>query len=278
LKILWKKDLDNKNSMPFSYECNFFVQEKSILFACSIIDYENITKQRFRGEKIILYDFNKFTGEFIKKSISFKYEETTGNKLLLSGKWEFYTMGNRLFLYVGKHLDIGSKKIKVVSKKAIAGILEENSISEYRFKNKIIRYNGRMGIECLENISGKLIWKHKLKGYIYTKIEYKKGCLIFGTAGMGGALYCIELTTGNIKRDVSNGGVSHYEWFQDTIFITDSKYNFQRVDPYSNKTIDRLDLKDKMTGYSPVKVDDNRVYTVVFNKKSGIPSVLCVKV
>jgi hypothetical protein len=277
LEILWKQELDNKNSMPSGYENNFLVSGNSILFACSFVDYDNTNAEGFRGTKIIVYDFDKLTGEFKMKSISFKYAEAKGDKILLSKMWKYYVFQDKLFLYVGKHLDISSGKIKVVSKNVISNISDENLSNEYIFKNNTVKYNGRMGLECLDNISGDLIWKHKLKGYIYTKIEYKKGCIIFGTAGMGGALYCIELSTGEIKRNISNGGASHYEWLQDTIIITDTKYNLQQVDPYSNATLDNLNLKDKMTDYSPIKVQGNRIYTVVFNKKSGNPSIICVK-
>jgi hypothetical protein len=277
LEILWKQELDNKNSMPFGYENNFLIRGSSILFACSFLDIENTNEEGLGGTKLVLYDFDKLTGEFTTKSISFKYQKVKEDKILLSRKWKYYFINDRLFLYIGKHLDISSEKIKVVPKNVDTNVSENNVQTEYVFKNKIVKYNGRMGLECLDNISGELIWKHRLKGYIYTKIEYKRNCLVFGTAGMGGALYCIELATGNIKRNISNGGAAHYDWLRDTIVITDTKYNLQQVDPYSNKTIDYLNLKDKMTGYSPIKVDGNRIYTVVFNKKNSNPSIVCIK-
>ena len=245
--------------MPSGYENNFLVSGNSIFFACSFVDYENTNAKGFRGTKIIVYDFDKLTGEYKMKSVSFKYEEAKGNKILLSKMWKYYVIQYKLFLYVGKYLDISSGKIKVVSKNVISNVSDENLSNEYIFEQNTVKYNGRMGLECFDNISGDLIWKHKLKGYIYTKIECKKGCIIFGTAGMGGALYCIELSTGEIKRNISNGGASHYEWLQDTIIITDSKYNLQQVDPYSNLTLDYLNLKDKMTDYSRIKVQGKRI-------------------
>lgn len=263
--------------MPYEYENNFFLRGKSIIFACSIVDYENTNERGFRGTKIVLYDFDKLIGTFTMKSISFNYEESNGDKILLSGKWKYYLKNDSLFLFVGKHLDISSENIKVVSESVDSNVFQNNLPNEYIFEQRVVKYNGRMGLEYVENISGNLIWKHKLKGYIYTRIEYKKGCIIFGTAGMGGALYCIELSTGEIRRDISNGGVSHYEWLKDTIIITDTKKNLQQVDPYSNVTLGYLNLKDKMTDYSPIKVEGNRIYTVVFNKKSSSPSIMCIK-
>ena len=111
---------------------------------------------------------------------------------------------------------------------------------------------------------------------MYTDIFLKEHYLIFGTAGKGGAFYCIELESGNVLTEFTNRDSSQFAWQNGTIILRDIKDNLVQINPYSNKILNELKLKDKLF-YAPIVVYNEYIYATVHNKKQNIAEIICVK-
>jgi len=273
MRLLWQKELDKSSrAIPSNYNCDFFIESEKAFFAYCIRD----TVDGCFGKKIIIHEFDKFSGNFSKKMTFLPHDESS--VLLTNGEWRFFKEQDRIFLDTGIVYDI-SGNVAATSRLSTA----KKSIELVTtFDNITLKYNEAWlltGFRAKEQL-----WKIKLKGYIYTPIEYKNGDIVFGTAGAGGGLYYVDIISGEVKSLIINGGAAHYAWFDDKVLLKDKKGNLQLVNLFSDKTIDTLILSEKLSGYSPIVVDENRVYTVAFNKKitsserTFTPFAVCVEI
>lgn len=274
MELTWTKDIDDNDFTYFQYNCKPIVFDSKLFYAFHTIDRENINIRGYFGTKIIVIIVNLIDETSIIKQISFKYKEPSKKEILLSSDWRFILNDNKIYLYTGIWLDITQTKISIAD---INYKLEEFRVkTEYEFQNKTLKYNQLSTIECFDKNSKNPIWKVKIKGYIYTDIELQKDCLIFGTAGKGGALYCIQLTNGKVLTELSNSNTSNYAWHNDTIILRDLKGNLQQVNPFTCEIIKKLELKDKLF-YAPILADNEYVYTTVHNKKLNRARLICVR-
>lgn len=131
-------------------------------------------------------------------------------------------------------------------------------------------------IECFDKATKNKVWTVKIRGYIYTDIEKKNNCLIFGTAGKGGAFYCIKLNTGQVLTEYINNDSSNYEWQSDSVILKDKKGNMQQLNPFTGAVLKTLILKDKMF-YAPILADKQYIYTTTYNKKTNSGRLICVR-
>jgi hypothetical protein len=216
--------------------------------------------------KITVIEINLVDTTSSTRHISFKDKEPKNKKILHTDNWQFIQQGERLCLFVGVLLDISDPTISISN---IEYEYEEFSIkTEYTFGDKYLKYNQRSTIECFDKESHKNIWKVKFKGFIYTHIELKNNYLLFGTAGRGGAFYCIELETGKIITEHINGGCKFYEWQNNSIILKDKKGNLQQINPFTGEILQTLILKDKVF-FAPILVDKQYIYTSVYNKNAN---------
>ncbi len=274
MELVWSIEFKESNFVHYHCECKPFIYNNKLFYAFSSIDINNRTIKGICGEKITILEVNLVDKTTSIKYISFKDKEPKNKKILLTNSWHFIKLADKVYLYIGFLLDI-SKQIITISNSDYN--YEEFSVkNEYEFGDKYLTYNQRSTIECFYKTTYEKIWKAKFKGFIYTNIELKNNCLLFGTAGRGGAFYCIELETGKIITEHINGGSSNYEWQKNSIILKDKKGNIQQINPFTGEILKTLILKDKLF-YAPILVDKQYIYTTVYNKKFNSGQLICLQ-
>jgi hypothetical protein len=259
MKIHWEIELRNGERSAWypNYDMDFIVFEDKIYY-CYLTREEGI-------HQIVVYVFNDMC-EYDIKTYSFT------EKYIASGAWLYQIHGNDLLLYAKKWLNISNKQIthqEDFQMEVPEYIFPNNR--EYIFDNKVISFPKERTVICTNQKTKEILWKYGLKGYPYTAVEQKEGCAIFGTAGKGGALYCIELETGKIRRDVSTKGTAHYCWYGNQIAMADEYGHLQLADPFSDRQIAHVKLKNRLLGYSPLIANNDYLYAVTFSntRKAG---------
>ena len=276
MEVLWFIELGSEDFFPFNCQCNFFDFHGNIFYSFASVNKKIKTPTGRYGKRIYVYNINPITGERKEHFVDFYNDE----KILLSNEW-CYILDNGLILFTGKYLKILEESVIILNDYFQNNVATKRLSFEYTFENKIVKYNGVKTLFCLDKTNGKELWKIKLNGYIYTKIEYKNNDIIFGTAGGGSVLYTIELESGIIKRNDNNVMAANYSWYNDTIILPDKNGNIQIINPYANETIENYKIKcGKLSGYSPIKIYDDKIYTIVFkkNKAKLKGKIVCIKI
>jgi hypothetical protein len=274
MDILWNIEFGDDDIFPSNCECNFFHYDRYLFYSFSSVNKRITTPRNQYGKTIFIYKIIPLTGKYKKYSTDFSNDEN----ILLSNEW-CYFIDNGLKLFIGKYLDIFDDGISVLENNSY-NIEAKNTIPlyEYEIDNKIVKYNGKKLLSCINKLDGNELWKISLVGYLYTKIECKNGHIFFGTAGMGSVLYTIELETGIIKRNDNNVKAVHYSWYYDTIILSDKKGNIQKINPYTNEVIENYKIKGwKLSDYSPIKIYDNKIFTIVYEKNHK-GKIVCIKI
>lgn len=150
---------------------------------------------------------------------------------------------------------------------------------KYVFGDKEIRVTGAMArIECYQN--DKLRWKFNAWAYLYTDIIEKNGCIVFGTDGMGGRLYCLDIETGRAVSETKTHFSGFYDfrefnWHKGNIVVY-GKGTLVVVDPFTGEIVDEHKIPAKkypyrsflkvINGYAYccVTTDDNRHSVICF--------------
>lgn len=273
MEIKWAIDIDDKDFVSFNYNCKPIVWDNKLIYAYSTIDKDNKNSKGFFGERISVIEINLKDAKSRIRQISFKHKEPAKKEVLLTNSWQFQIIKSEIFLYVGFWLDLNKPEISIAD---INDKVEERKVkTDFYFKSQHLKYNQLSTIECFDKSTKELNWKVKIKGYLYTDILLKDNCLTFGTAGKGGAFYCIELDSGNILTEYSNSDSSQFEWKNDSIILRDIKGNLIQINPYLNKVLNELKLKDKLF-YAPILVDKDCIYATVHNKKKNIAKIICI--
>lgn len=273
MEIIWTIDIEDKDFVSYNYNCKPIVWDNKLIYAYSTIDRDNKNSKGFFGEKITVIEINLKDTKARIRQISFKHKGPAKKELLLTDSWQLQIIKGEIYLYVGFWLDLNTPEIVIVD---INDKVEEKKVkTDFYFKNQHLKYNQLSIIECSDKSTKKVNWKVKIKGYLYTDILLKNNCLTFGTAGKGGAFYCIELDSGNILTEYSNSDSSQFEWKNDSIILRDIKGNLVQLNPYSNKVLNELKLKDKLF-YAPILVDKDCIYATVHSKKQNIAKIICV--
>lgn len=274
MELVWTKEITDSDFVHYHYNCKPFVYNNTLFYAFSSIDRENKTTKGICGEKITVMEVNLHDTTTSIKHISFKDKEPKNKKLLLSNSWHFVRTGDKVYLYVGFLLDISQPTISISDQDYTQD--EFKVRTEYKFDDKYLKYNQLSTIECFDKSTYKNIWKVKIRGFIYTDIELKNNCVLFGTAGKGGAFYCIKLDTGQVLTEHINSDSSNYEWQNNFVILKDKKGNIQQINPFTGEVFQTLVLKDKLF-YAPILADKQYIYTTAYNKKSNSGRLICVR-
>ncbi len=274
---MWTVNLPDTDISHYDLTCKPLVWNDNLIYAYKAIDKVNKDANGYYGTQITVIEFNSEGNIISQKRISFKYSAKERSELLSTRDWSFFSDGdNKIFLNVGFVLDLNHTEICIDDRKI--EINEFKIIENYYFDEFHIKYNQKFLIECINTINNKIIWKIKTKGYLYTKITLKDECLIFGTAGRGGALYCIEKKSGKILTEYNNGDSSNFTLYNDFIITKDRNSNIVKINPFKNEVIDSLRLKDKITYSSSFLVNKDVVYTTVWSKKTKEVKMTCIKI
>lgn len=274
MKTVWTINIDDQNYFPPNHSLKPVIWENKLFYAFKTVDKIAIDESGLYGTKICVLEIDLENNEIEHKEYSLSYNR---QKAILSHSknWKFIATENVLKLDIGLVLIISTNEIQITNEQTK---LEEFNIkSEYQFENKVIKYNQRSKLECFDVSSRKLIWEQKIKGYIYTQIEQKENLLFFGTAGKGGAFYCINLENGEKCTEYNNGDASEFSWYNESIIIRDKNGNLAKINAKNGKTIEELKLKNKISYYAPILVDGNKTYVRIFDKKENKPKLIYVE-
>lgn len=274
MELVWTNEIKDKDFIYYNYNCKPFIWNNKLFYAYRTIDKDNILTERFYGTKISVIEKNLADLTSIKREICFKHKEPAGKKILQSSNWEFQIIEDKIHLNIGFILELNGVGISISS--IDSKLVEWRVRSDYYFADKYLKYNQLSTIECFDNVTNKQVWKIKIKGYLYTNIEQKDNCLTFGTAGKGGAFYCVRLADGHILTEYSNSDSSNFVWQNNSIILRDIKGNLQQINPFTSQLINELKLTDKLF-FAPILVDNGYIYSTVYNKKKNIGKIICVK-
>jgi hypothetical protein len=155
MKIRWKFPLGLPKEMWYDYRCDFFIHHGAVIYAHRkyVPGNKNNTTVFTMGDTI---------DSVVSKSIMLDHG------VLLPHAWKIFVREDRLILYTGRWLDITDSEIAILPDDVK---LDYKLPEKYIFDDKQIVYNGRMIVECICQKTGNLLWKHRIKGYIYTRIE-----------------------------------------------------------------------------------------------------------
>jgi len=263
MKVRWEIELKTCNGGAWYQDHAMgFIAYDNKIYHCY---YMQTTSQ------VVIYAFNDI-GDYSVKTYDF--DKKFGLPSSLDDRWRYKADAGNLLLYAGnKWLNISNEQITHQEDFEIeVPKYVYPSNQEYVFNNRVIAFPKERTVICTNQETKEIVWKHALKGYPYTTIEQKNGCVIFGTAGKGGALYCIDMETGKVMRDASTKGTVHYCWYENFILMKDEYGHLQLVDPFSDKQIEVVKLKNRLVDYSPMIVNREYLYAITFSNvnKNGV--------
>lgn len=255
MNIKWQTEIKTiSNGTMFDSHCEaFFIFRERI--------YHAFTCNQF----IYVLDFDAVTG-----SCNARYFfEDKEIKRVAAKDMKYHLKGASLLLYSGYWHKISGNKIRKARNPDI--IIKQNESYEnkkYFFGDNLVSFPSPSTIACNDMETGNCKWKYAIKGYPYTDIEKVNDYIFFGTAGKGGALYCINLDSGEVKRDISTKGTAKYCWYNNTVLTYTEDGHLQRLDPYSDNTVEVLKM-DNMIGKSvPMMILNDCLYTITFSRKN----------
>lgn len=205
-----------------------------------------------------------------------KIFEYNGHAILSVGNQQRPTKAfpNRIVCDVFLDLDDEMKEINLPDdiKKQYFCSVPINETEDVMLSSCIMKYKNSRSYQCYD-YSGNLLWTEKHKAYRYTPFEEKNNCVIFGTGGHGGELYCYRIADGACLCAIDTKGTSSYCWFNDHIVCQNRDGALIVADPFKNCMIHEIKLDCKFTEHSGFYADDRYICAVGFMKKTNSPCV-----
>lgn len=148
----------------------------------------------------------------------------------------------------------------------------------WTFGDKEVRCRtSRRFIECWRD--KEKLWEFTTWAWLYTEVIEKDGYIIFGTDGMGGRLYCLELETGKLISEIKTQHSAFYDfggfnWHNNNLVVY-TKNKVAVVNPFTGETIDEHKISAKKYPYrSFLKAIDDYAYCCVTTDANEY-SVMC---
>jgi len=272
MALKWAFPIQDEHFVPWNYLCRPIYWHDQLYYAFSSIEEEEINGFHFKAIYVLEID-NLGVLTSLKK-IKFDSQRNPEFRIAHTRDWNFRILKNKLFLYVGFWLDLNDSKIKTTDLKVVTAKFEINS--EFIFDNFVIDYNGLSSIRCVSKDTNSVLWRIKLKGYLYTIVEQKDDFIFFGTAGKGGAFYFVNWKTGKILAEFVNQDSSQFIWLKNLVLLRDKVGHLVKLNPMNGEIVYQLKLKDKLF-YAPFLKNDDLIFTTVYNSKSGYVSIVCLQ-
>ena len=250
------------SASPFSFQdCIYYVYGMGILCCKKISLNGEVSEVRFAVTPEYRITWQDYWRMFV-------YE---GHVTLACGVYA--ESGRDLFL----DLDLGMEPVEIPDE-AAAGHgcwkpgkdTEDICLGEY-----VMHYKNSRSFQCL-NQNGEVLWEEKHKGYLYTAFEKKNGCVLFGTAGHGGGLYCYRLADGECLCAVDTKGTPVYCWQGDQIVCRGRNGELSWVDPFGNCVVREMRLDSRFTDFCGYWADERYVCAVGFREDTNSPCVYLI--
>lgn len=139
----------------------------------------------------------------------------------------------------------------------------------------VMRYKNSRRYQYLAP-DGTLRWEERHKAYRYTPFEERDGCVIFGTAGHGGGLYCYRLADGACLTALDTMGTARYRWQGGRIVCPGQEGQLLWVDPFRGEICRELKAKGRFGTASGLAVCGGLVCAVGFSGKYVSPSIYLI--
>lgn len=181
---------------------------------------------------------------------------------------------NRVVCSIFVALDDGMKEITLPPEIAAAHLCPPpiDETAEIRLSDCVMKYKNSRSYQCFDP-SGNLLWTEKHKGYRYTPFEERNGCIIFGSAGHGGGLYCYRKQTGECLCAVDTKGTPRYIWCRDMIVSRGRNGELLLIEPFKGEIKDSIRLEGLMSDCSSYFTNGRYLCAVGFEKKTNSPRV-----
>lgn len=125
----------------------------------------------------------------------------------------------------------------------------------------------------------KKLWKFTTWAWLSTEVIEKNSCIIFGTDGMGGRLYCLELETGKVISEIKTQHSAFYDFYgfnwHNGNLVVYAKDAVAVVNPFTGEIVDAHKIPSKKYPYrSFLKVVNGYAYCCVTTDRNEY-SVMC---
>ena len=150
---------------------------------------------------------------------------------------------------------------------------------DFVFDEYTISHWGQWGYVCKKN--GKIVWKFRGQGFLYTDIVQYGDFIAFGTDGQGGHFYIICLSTGDVLCDINTHGTNQYARKEKTVYLLvgGKQSRVVAVSLDTGEILDGVDLEEQITSCSRIYLWNDRLYIVAFRNEKRAPYeavMLCI--
>ena len=207
-----------------------------------------------------------FYGALIKEDMHLKYYFFHPSNIAKISDLSLY-IDNGEIISVTKNPDDAEKNQELYSTRKPPKHYGEDDFvfGEYR-----ITHHGQWGYACFK--ADQLLWKKSLRGYLYTDIIKIHNRIIFGTAGMGGHFYSLDIDSGEIVFDFNTKGTCQFLQVNDNLYfaMTQKKNTVIYKIDYDGNILDSLEVSGSRADYDPFVLADNSIYIVTNRKKREV--------
>ena len=162
-----------------------------------------------------------------------------------------------------KLIEVTDEELKVIGNAPapLDNIYSDGKV--YRFGNIEVYMHSAFIMACREADSGKVIWKTKLGAYLYTDVDEKEGILYFGTDGMGGKFFAVNLSDGSIKYSYNTRGTSNFLYYKDYVLLSNEKNKPVLININDGTLYKKLEFdKFEITVYQQMIIDNDKLYAI----------------
>lgn len=124
---------------------------------------------------------------------------------------------------------------------------------------------------------GRLLWEETHRAYRYTPFEERDGCVIFGTAGHGGGLYCYRLADGACLTALDTGGTARYLWQAGRIVCPGREGQLLWLDPFRGEICGEWKARGKFSAASGLAAFGDLICAVGFSGRYVSPSIYLIR-
>ncbi|WP_304126466.1 PQQ-binding-like beta-propeller repeat protein [Mogibacterium diversum] len=162
-----------------------------------------------------------------------------------------------------KLIEVTDEELKVIgdAPTPLDNIYSDGKV--YCFGNIEVYMHSAFIMACREADSGKVIWKTKLGAYLYTDVDEKDGILYFGTDGMGGKFFAVNLSDGSIKYSYNTKGTSNFLYYKDYVLLSNEKNKPVLINRNDGTLYKKLEFdKFEITVYQQMIIDNDKLYAI----------------
>ena len=173
-----------------------------------------------------------------------------------------------------KLIEVTDEELKVIgdAPAPLDNIYSDGKV--YCFGNIEVYMHSAFIMACRVADSGKVIWKTKLGAYLYTDVDEKDGILYFGTDGMGGKFFAVNLSDGIIKYSYNTRGTSNFIYYKDYVLLSNEKNKPVLINRNDGTLYKKLEFdKFEITVYQQMIIDNDKLYAIA--AKGNTAYVVC---